>query len=41
VFGVARQMSRQNRDVVGSGYMKDFVGKVLVEEGKVLDTWKS
>jgi len=32
------QMVRRNRDVVGSGCVKDAEDKVVVEEEKVLDT---
>jgi len=35
------QMIRQNRDVVGSGCVKNVEGKVAVAEEKALDIWKS
>jgi len=34
-------MVRQNRDVEGSGCVKDVEGKVVVKEEKVFDTWKT
>jgi len=40
VFRVAKQMVKQNRDVVGNGCVKDVEGKVAVEE-EVLDARKA
>ena len=36
VFRVAKQLVRKNKDVVGAGYLKDNVGKIVVEEDKLL-----
>jgi len=44
LFRVARQMARQFRQiraVVGCGCVKDVECKIVVEEEKVLDTWKA
>jgi len=38
VFRLARQMVRQNRDVVGCVSVNDCAGKVVAEEENVLDT---
>ena len=40
VFRVAKQLVRKNRDVVGAGCVKDNVGKIVVEEDKLLEVWK-
>ena len=40
VFRVAKQMVRKNRDVVGAGCVRDNVGKIVVEEDKLLEVWK-
>ena len=40
VFRVAKQLVRKNRDVVGVGCVKDNVGKIVVEEDKLLEFWK-
>ena len=40
VFRVAKQLVRKNRDVVGAGCVKDNVGKIAVEEDKLLEVWK-
>ena len=37
VFRVAKQLVRKNRDVVGAGCVKDNVGKIVVEEDKLLE----
>ena len=37
---VAKQLVRKNRDVVGAGCVKDNVGKIIVEEDKLLEVWK-
>ena len=41
MFRVAKQLVRKNRDVVGAGCVKDNVGKIVVEEDKLLEVWKS
>ena len=40
VFRVAKQLVRKNRDVVGAGCVRDNVGKIVVEEEKLLEVWK-
>ena len=40
VFRVAEQLVRKNRDVVGAGCVKNNVGKIVVEEDKLLEVWK-
>jgi hypothetical protein len=40
VFRVAKQLVKKNRDVVGAGCGKDNVGKIVVEEDKLLEVWK-
>ena len=40
MFRVAKQLVRKNRDVVGAGCVKDSVGKIVVEEDKLLEVWK-
>ena len=40
MFRVAKQLVRKNRDVVGAGCVKDNVGKIVVEEDKLLEVWK-
>ena len=40
VFRVAKQLVRKNRDVVGAGCVKDNLGKIVVEENKLLEVWK-
>jgi len=40
IFRVAKQIVRNNRDVVGGGCIKDTNGKVVVDEQKVLERWR-
>ena len=40
MFRVAKQLVKKNRDVVGAGCVKDSVGKIVVEEDKLLEVWK-
>ena len=40
VFREAKQLVRKNRDVVGAGCVRDNVGKIVVEEEKLLEVWK-
>ena len=37
VFRVAKQLVRKNKDVVGAGCVKDNIGKIVVEEEKLLE----
>ena len=37
---VAKQLVRKNRDEVGAGCVKDNIGKIVVEEDKLLEVWK-
>ena len=40
MFRVAKQLVRKNKDVVGAGCVKVNVGKIVVEEDKLLEVWK-
>ena len=40
VFIVAKQLVRKNKDVVGAGCVKNNVGKIVMEEDKLLKVWK-
>ena len=40
VVRVTKQLVRKNRDVVGAGCVRDNVGKIVVEEDKLLEVWK-
>ena len=37
VFRVAKQLVRKNSDVVGAGCVRDNLGKIVVEEDKLLE----
>jgi hypothetical protein len=41
VFRVAKQIVRNNRDVVGGGCVKDTDGKIVVDEDKMLEVWRA
>jgi hypothetical protein len=41
VFRVAKQIVRKNRDVVGEGCVKDTDGKIVVDDGKLLEVWRA
>jgi hypothetical protein len=40
VFRVAKQMVKENRDVVGIGCIKDKEGKIVTEDAKILEVWR-
>ena len=40
IFKVAKQVVRNNRDVIGGGCIKVASGKVVVDEQKVLERWR-
>ena len=40
IFRVAKQVVRNNRDVIGGGCIKDTNGEVVVDEQKVLERWR-
>ena len=37
---MAKQIARNNRDVVGGGCVKDTQRRIVVDERKVLDRWR-
>jgi hypothetical protein len=41
VFRVAKQMVRKGKDVVGGGCVKDSGGKIVVEDGELLEVWRA
>ena len=41
VFRVAKQIVRNNRDVVGGGCVRHADGKIVVEEYEVLEVWRT
>jgi hypothetical protein len=41
IFRVAKQIVRSNKDVVGSGCVKDGNGKIVVDDQKILEVWKA
>ena len=41
VFRVVKQMVWSNRDVTGGGSVKDIDGKVLVDEEKIRERWRT
>ena len=41
VFRVAKQIVRNNRDVVGGGCVRRADGKIVVEEDEVLEVWRT
>ena len=41
VLRVAKQMVRNNRDVVGGGCVKDTKGRIVFDEHEVLETWRA
>jgi len=41
VFRVVKQMVRCNRDITGGGSVKDVDGKVLVDEEKIRERWRT
>ena len=41
VFRVAKQIVRNNRDVVGEGCVKDTDGRIVVDENKLLEVWRA
>jgi len=40
VFRVAKQMVSVNKDVVGTGCIKDKEGNIVTEDAKILEVWK-
>ena len=41
VFRVAKQLMRKNRDVVGANCVKDYEGKVVAEDSRLLEVWRA
>ena len=40
IFRVAKQIVRNNRDVVGGGCVKDADGRIVVDEDRVMEVWR-
>ncbi len=40
VFRMAKQLGKENRDVVGIGCVKDKEGKIVTEAAKILQVWR-
>ena len=40
-LGVAKQMVKRNRDVVGARCVKGSDGKIVVEEDKLMEVWRA
>jgi glycyl-tRNA synthetase beta subunit len=40
IFRIAKQMVNQNKDVIGSSYIKGKDGNIITDESKVRQTWK-
>ena len=38
---MARQMGKDNKDIVGGGYIKDSSGLLTVDEDKVREVWRA
>ena len=41
VFRAAKQIVRNNRDIVGDGCIKDTDGKIVTDEDKLLEVWRA
>ena len=41
VFRVAKQIVRNNRDVVGAGCVKDTDGRIVIDEEKMMEVWRA
>ena len=41
IFRAAKQMVRNNRDVVGGVCVKDTDGRIVVDDDKLLDVWRA
>jgi hypothetical protein len=41
IFRVAKQIVKKNRDVVGSGCVKDEHGRIVMEDDKLMETWRA
>ena len=41
VFGLAKQLVSENRDVVSASCVKDDDGKIVVEEDKLMEVWRA
>ena len=41
VFRVAKQIAKNNRDVVGGGCIKDTNGKIVVNEDEQMEVWRA
>ena len=41
IFRVAKQMVKNNRDVVGGVCVKDTDSRTVVDDGKLMDVWKA
>jgi hypothetical protein len=41
VFRVAKQIARKNKDVVGGGCVKGANGRIVVDEDKIMEVWRT
>ena len=41
MFRVAKQLMNRNRDVVGASCVKDSIGKIVVEEDRLMEVWRA
>ena len=41
IFRIAKQMISQNKDLIGDQCVKDDMGNVLVDHGKIRNAWRS
>ena len=41
MFRVAKQLMNRNRDVVGACYVKESVGKIVVEKDRLMEVWRA
>ena len=40
LFRIAKQLVRDNKDVVGSGFVKDREGNIAVDDTRIKQAWK-